>query len=257
MTALDATGLALLAGILAHPEEDAPRLVFADYLQEQGQEERAEFIRVQVELARIHPEADPKKGIYPLFERWKELDRRERELLAVPDWRNAAVWFCWDGTHLQNIWGGPSGNRHPTLAIRPGELDGTDRECLHCSLSRGFVDAVTCTSEDWLSHAEELLKEQPVREVVLTTDMRVEICGLHDERNGLLKSELVMTAGDLRIDGCTITVRKPCPKFVKSGTLAGYLEAIYGVKFRFTPASGFDPPHFPSHYIPGALAPTS
>jgi uncharacterized protein (TIGR02996 family) len=44
---------ALLAAIRANPDEDAPRLVFADWLQENGDLLRAEFIRVQVELARL------------------------------------------------------------------------------------------------------------------------------------------------------------------------------------------------------------
>lgn len=38
---------ALLAAILAHPDEDTPRLMFADWLDEHGQPERAEFIRIQ------------------------------------------------------------------------------------------------------------------------------------------------------------------------------------------------------------------
>ena len=46
----DAT--ALLAAIRAAPDDDAPRLIYADWLDEHGQPERAEFIRVQIELAR-------------------------------------------------------------------------------------------------------------------------------------------------------------------------------------------------------------
>jgi uncharacterized protein (TIGR02996 family) len=38
---------ALLAAILAHPDEDTPRLMYADWLDEHGQPERAEFIRIQ------------------------------------------------------------------------------------------------------------------------------------------------------------------------------------------------------------------
>src|SRR4051812_13085406 len=45
-------GDALLAAILAHPEEDTPRLAYADWLDEHGHPERSEFIRVQIELAR-------------------------------------------------------------------------------------------------------------------------------------------------------------------------------------------------------------
>ncbi len=43
-------GDALLAAILAHPDEDTPRLVYADWLDEHNDPDRAEFIRVQVQL---------------------------------------------------------------------------------------------------------------------------------------------------------------------------------------------------------------
>src|SRR3982750_4314118 len=38
----------LLAAIIADPDEDTPRLVFADWLDEHGEPERAEFIRVTI-----------------------------------------------------------------------------------------------------------------------------------------------------------------------------------------------------------------
>jgi uncharacterized protein (TIGR02996 family) len=44
--------LALLAGIIAHPDEDLRRLVAADWLIEHGEEARAEFIQVQCQLGR-------------------------------------------------------------------------------------------------------------------------------------------------------------------------------------------------------------
>src|SRR4051794_16123817 len=43
---------ALLTAIGEHPEEDTPRLMYADWLEENGQPERADFVRAQVELAR-------------------------------------------------------------------------------------------------------------------------------------------------------------------------------------------------------------
>jgi uncharacterized protein (TIGR02996 family) len=42
---------AFIRMIREHPDDDGPRLVFADWLEEQGDADRAEFIRVQVELA--------------------------------------------------------------------------------------------------------------------------------------------------------------------------------------------------------------
>lgn len=43
---------ALLSAIWDHPEDDTPRLVYADWLQEHGYERYAEFIRVSVAIAR-------------------------------------------------------------------------------------------------------------------------------------------------------------------------------------------------------------
>lgn len=46
---------ALLAAIRAQPDEDTPRLIFADWLDENDQPARAAFVRAQVELARTPP----------------------------------------------------------------------------------------------------------------------------------------------------------------------------------------------------------
>ncbi len=43
----------LLAAILAHPDEDTPRLALADYLEENGEGKYAAFIRTQIELADV------------------------------------------------------------------------------------------------------------------------------------------------------------------------------------------------------------
>lgn len=43
---------ALLAAILANPDDNLPRLVLADWLQEHGEDERAELIRIECEMAR-------------------------------------------------------------------------------------------------------------------------------------------------------------------------------------------------------------
>src|SRR5262245_8052823 len=43
---------AFLQDIIHHPEDDTPRLIFADWLDEYGRPECAEFIRVQIGLAR-------------------------------------------------------------------------------------------------------------------------------------------------------------------------------------------------------------
>ncbi|AMV29996.1 hypothetical protein VT84_36725 [Gemmata sp. SH-PL17] len=44
---------ALLAAILAQPDEDTPRLIYADWLDENGEPDRAEFIRLQCRLPHL------------------------------------------------------------------------------------------------------------------------------------------------------------------------------------------------------------
>jgi uncharacterized protein (TIGR02996 family) len=70
---------AFLEAIREHPDDDAPRLIYADWLEEHGQPERAEFIRVQCERARL-PEGSP---------RWWDLECREKQLWET----HQAEWF--------------------------------------------------------------------------------------------------------------------------------------------------------------------
>jgi uncharacterized protein (TIGR02996 family) len=76
------TEAALLRAIRDQPDEDTPRLVYADFLEEDGASARAEFIRVQIERARL-PEGDPLRP---------PLEDREHELLAEHecDWLGVA-----------------------------------------------------------------------------------------------------------------------------------------------------------------------
>jgi uncharacterized protein (TIGR02996 family) len=69
---------AFLQAIIETPDDDTPRLVYADWLEEHGDAERAEFIRVQVQLACL-PEEDPRRPALKL---------RERALLS----RHEATW---------------------------------------------------------------------------------------------------------------------------------------------------------------------
>lgn len=83
---MSAERAALVAAIGANPDDDTPRLVCADWFQEQGGEAntaRAEFIRTQVERARL-PQTDPRQS---------ELEARELRLLR-------AHGATWAGTHF-------------------------------------------------------------------------------------------------------------------------------------------------------------
>ena len=57
---------AMIRQILEWPDDDAPRLVFADFLDEQGEHERAEFIREMIEECTIYSPA-PSHGWFSLW----------------------------------------------------------------------------------------------------------------------------------------------------------------------------------------------
>jgi len=76
---------AFIAAIADRPLDDVPRLVYADYLEENGDSARAEFIRVQCELARIADDNDPRHD--ELSDRESELLRVHRAEWTIPDLR--------------------------------------------------------------------------------------------------------------------------------------------------------------------------
>lgn len=136
---------ALIAAVCESPDDDTPRLIFADWCEEHGEPERAEFVRLQIELAR----ADYSLCTFPItlcnvntFQQWAHaascpvgrLRRREREL-----WPSSPVKF--------KEWFG-------------GWLAGS-------VLSRGFIESVSCSWADFLAHGKELLR-QPLQRVLLT-----------------------------------------------------------------------------------------
>lgn len=52
---MSSAGDALRAGVLANPDDDTLRLVYADWLEENGEPERGQFVRAQVWAARAEP----------------------------------------------------------------------------------------------------------------------------------------------------------------------------------------------------------
>src|SRR5262245_11077458 len=65
--------------ICANPDDDTPRLVYADWLEQNGHTERAEFIRMQIAAYRL-PKGDPTR---------RGMEERASELLS----RNRGKWF--------------------------------------------------------------------------------------------------------------------------------------------------------------------
>jgi uncharacterized protein (TIGR02996 family) len=117
------THAGFLTDIIAYPQDDDIRLIYADWLEENGQSERAEFVRVQIKLAKMPSGAVVGRDA---------LRRRERELLS-PDplgYPTKAPWAWMGGAHC----------------IVPDGAMWMD----HVAFRRGFVAEVHCTLADWI-----------------------------------------------------------------------------------------------------------
>src|SRR5262249_45745326 len=95
---------ALLAAIATHPEEDTPRLMYADWLDEHARSIRAEFIRGQIEIARVEhlPRAELNRYV-GLVQRNQELIDNHRSALLGPGVPSSAEvefrrGFAWEVT---------------------------------------------------------------------------------------------------------------------------------------------------------------
>src|SRR5437762_2497871 len=113
---------AFLRAVLEHPDDDGPRLVYADWLEERG-DPRGAFIRAQVELERLDPD-DPRRP---------DLACRAERLLA----EHRRGWLA------------------PIDRLR-GEIYGAD------VFRRGFVDTVTVSAHTFLHQGEALAAVTPL-----------------------------------------------------------------------------------------------
>jgi uncharacterized protein (TIGR02996 family) len=119
----------LFRAILEDPDDDTPRLVYADWLDEHGEPERAELIRMQIALA----------GGGLTGKRRRALVAREAELLAehAEEWVEPLADFISD-------WSAP-----PYL------------------FRRGFVDEIEAEGETLIESGHELFAAAPIRAVRL------------------------------------------------------------------------------------------
>lgn len=161
------TGQAFLRAICANPDDVTPRLIYADWLEENGQEDRGIFIRIQCELAQTH---DPHSDAYwdgqlgdgpEHYQRRKALRRREREL------RNEDFLDVLPG--LARYYD-PGSVEYGWLVKRVGQ--GSRR--IAVEFRRGFVEAVSTRAELWLAHGPEIVACQPV--------IRLDVTGLQTYR---------------------------------------------------------------------------
>jgi uncharacterized protein (TIGR02996 family) len=144
---------AFLNTIRHYPDEDTPRLVYADFLDEEGYSPRAEFIRAQIERTRL-PEHDPRRAA---------LEDREHELLC----EHECTWLGVDPDFMVGLqeWEFERGFMHE-VAATPAFMNGpgTDLCAVH-PVRRWHVrsrpdefraDMVEAGQRVWCSHIEGL-----------------------------------------------------------------------------------------------------
>jgi uncharacterized protein (TIGR02996 family) len=147
---------AFLAAVVANPDDDTTRLVAADFLEENGDAERAEFIRIQVTLARLE-----ESGL-SLSPEAREFRRKEWPFIG-PQAEASRLWGPQDCPEL--IRG------TPTQAGMPSSR-GEDTERL--KWRRGFVEWVACPVVQWLRVGVAVRARNPVRRVILSGSERVD-----------------------------------------------------------------------------------
>ncbi len=152
------TADALLDAVLANPGDDAPRLIWADWLEERdgpGDAERALFVRCQVELAQPHDKIRPSAVL-----RFTGLLRRERELLLS----HGHDWLRGIGIKTLSHDGGESEGANYEIVTGTEKGSGVQVE-----FRRGFVEEVVCRLEKWTGGVgAALVACQPVTTVRVT-----------------------------------------------------------------------------------------
>lgn len=171
---------ALLAAILASPDEDTPRLLYADALDEGAAERgeplpcaRSEFIRVQCELS-------PREARPVAAGDYRDVTCQVHGTYYTGDTASAIRLKGRERTLLINFpaapyWGLPRSldRTHPHRDVA---ADGPAIRChgfkvreVTCLFRRGFVEGIECAAADWLNHSEAILAAHPVRRVKLAT----------------------------------------------------------------------------------------
>lgn len=137
---------ALLQAILHDPLDDLPRLAYADWCEEQGHTDRANFIRAQ--LALFHgprgykTEQECPRSLRHHWREDRELYRRvEEQCKPSPD------------QIAQDLFGKPSAEVEFEFTV---------------DFERGFLFRIETTQAAFLEHAERIFRRCPVEWVVLT-----------------------------------------------------------------------------------------
>jgi uncharacterized protein (TIGR02996 family) len=195
-----ADGPRLMRGILENPADDQPRIAYSDWLEdrdEPGDRERAEFIRVQIELAKHQPNTYPRigpkiKGDHLEFTVDHDTLRRGKLWeLQIELFRRSFHLF----QEHQYSWSGIAKRRIEWLSTI--DTPRVVRDSVAFIFDRGFVSEIELDSERFLGTgnteglAKRLFDVQPIMKVVLTDAITRFVDADGIELNGKLPDELL------------------------------------------------------------------
>ena len=169
----------LLRAVIAEPDDDTLRLALADWFDENDQSARADFIRVQIELARGVDE----------IERRIELERRQAELLVAHERE-------WSAPFLEALDG--KVDRLGGWTFLPSDYGSlcADHRWGCCVFRRGFAEYFRLPAEVMIRHGEKLASLTPVRELYLDPWAIPDIASLC--RQPLLRSLTALYGGSVK-----------------------------------------------------------
>jgi uncharacterized protein (TIGR02996 family) len=150
----------MLRAVIARPEDDAPRLAFADWCDEHGDETWGEFIRVQCELDRRWPDRFEAKCSecgskgHPTRQCFSWCESDLKRLSTREDVLNGDMGFRFYDQLA------PFGNKG--VGIRPNVVGD------FALVRRGFVAHISLPAADFVRHAGELFGRWPIERVTLT-----------------------------------------------------------------------------------------
>jgi uncharacterized protein (TIGR02996 family) len=130
-----------MAGIIAHPDDLTRRLVFADWLEENGSETWAHFIRQSIEDRHPHTFGEGMPAILhlPAYNKRWQIDKID----------NPSPYATIDQIHFADA--------HPFLTW---------------TVRNGFVEGVALTSALWARIGDKLVATHPLQAVILTTPVK-------------------------------------------------------------------------------------
>lgn len=131
----------LLNCIIATPDDDAPRLLYADWLMDRREEERGEWIIEHI--AAYHKyKGKPLPNPVANLEQLKEFN--DKYMIPASTW--VQLWHGKDRPDFPN----QNSIAHPYTMW---------------AYERGFITTVWCSLEDWYKHGQSLVMREPIKRV--------------------------------------------------------------------------------------------